>query len=79
MPKMHAGTNELYDAKAEAFFGKRSICSKSIYYCGDKLVEVKSITVTAYKSEINVKWLDLDQRDEPANVYAAKQNETRKL
>jgi HAE1 family hydrophobic/amphiphilic exporter-1 len=27
---------------------------------------------TAYKSEINVKMVELDQRDEPANVYAAK-------
>jgi HAE1 family hydrophobic/amphiphilic exporter-1 len=29
---------------------------------------------TAYKSEINVKMVELDQRDEPANVYAAKPN-----
>jgi HAE1 family hydrophobic/amphiphilic exporter-1 len=33
-----------------------------------------SFTSTAYKSEINVKMVELDQRDEPANVYAAKPN-----
>jgi HAE1 family hydrophobic/amphiphilic exporter-1 len=27
-----------------------------------------------HKSEINVKMVELDQRDEPANVYAAKPN-----
>jgi HAE1 family hydrophobic/amphiphilic exporter-1 len=29
---------------------------------------------TAYKSEINVKMVEMNQRDEPANVYAAKPN-----
>jgi hypothetical protein len=46
-----AGTNELYDAKAEAFLEKKHLF-KSIYYCGDKLVEVKGASQsTAYKSD----------------------------
>jgi hypothetical protein len=45
MPKMHAGTNELYDAKLKHFWKTKHLFKSNLLLWKDKLVEVKDITV----------------------------------
>jgi HAE1 family hydrophobic/amphiphilic exporter-1 len=58
--------------KAEAFLDKEDFVHSQFTIVGQTSGGMGASQSTAYKSEINVKMVELDQRDEPANVYAAK-------
>ncbi|OAB28629.1 hydrophobic/amphiphilic exporter-1, HAE1 family [Flavobacterium fryxellicola] len=58
--------------KAEAFLEKEAFIHSQFTIVGQISGGLGASQATAYKSEINVKMVGLDQRDEPANVYAAK-------
>ncbi|SDG98326.1 hydrophobic/amphiphilic exporter-1, HAE1 family [Flavobacterium omnivorum] len=58
--------------KAEAFLENEAIVESQFTIVGQTSGGLGASQATAYKSEINVKMVQLDQRDEPANVYAAK-------
>ncbi|TXI64031.1 MAG: efflux RND transporter permease subunit, partial [Flavobacterium sp.] len=58
--------------KAEAFLKKEPFVHSQITTIGQTSEGLGASQATAYKSEINVKMVGLDKRDEPANVYAAK-------
>ena len=58
--------------KAEAFLKKESFVESQFTIVGQTSGGMGASQSTAYKSEINVKMVGLDKRDEPANVYAAK-------
>ena len=58
--------------KAEAFLKKEPYVHSQITTIGQTSEGLGASQATAYKSEINVKMVGLDKRDEPANVYAAK-------
>ena len=58
--------------KAEAFLDKEDFVHSQFTIVGQTSSGMGSSQSTAYKSEINVKMVGLDERDEPANVYAAK-------
>ena len=58
--------------KAEAFLKKEEYVHSQITTIGQTSEGLGASQATAYKSEINVKMVGLDKRDEPANVYAAK-------
>jgi HAE1 family hydrophobic/amphiphilic exporter-1 len=59
--------------KSRSIFRQRRFCSQSIYYCGQTSGGMGA-TINCLQIKINVKMVELDQRDEPANVYAAKPN-----
>ncbi|SHM43611.1 efflux RND transporter permease subunit [Flavobacterium xanthum] len=58
--------------KAEAFLKNEAFVESQFTIVGQTSGGLGASQATAYKSEINVKMVQLDQRDEPANVYAAK-------
>ncbi|MDD2673633.1 efflux RND transporter permease subunit [Flavobacterium petrolei] len=58
--------------KAEAFLENEAFVESQFTIVGQTSGGLGASQATAYKSEINVKMVQLDQRDEPANVYAAK-------
>jgi len=58
--------------KAENFLKKEEYVFSQITTIGQTSEGLGASQATAYKSEINVKMVGLDKRDEPANVYAAK-------
>jgi hydrophobe/amphiphile efflux-1 (HAE1) family protein len=58
--------------KAEEFLKKEAFVHSQITTVGQTSEGLGAQQATAYKSEINVKMVELDKRDEPANVYAAK-------
>lgn len=58
--------------KAEAFLKNEAFVESQFTIVGQTSGGLGASQATAYKSEINVKMVELDQRDEPANVYAAK-------
>jgi HAE1 family hydrophobic/amphiphilic exporter-1 len=58
--------------KAEAFLEKEEFVESQFAIVGQVSGGQGASQSTAYESEINVKMVGLDQRDEPANVYAAK-------
>jgi HAE1 family hydrophobic/amphiphilic exporter-1 len=58
--------------KAEAFLENEAFVQSQFTIVGQTSGGQGASQSTAYKSEINVKMVGLDQRDEPANVYAAK-------
>lgn len=58
--------------KAEEFLKKEAFVHSQITTVGQTSEGLGAQQATAYKSEINVKMVGLDKRDEPANVYAAK-------
>jgi HAE1 family hydrophobic/amphiphilic exporter-1 len=58
--------------KAEAFLEKEAYVKSQFTIVGQTSGGMGASQSTAYKSEINVKMVGLDERDEPANVYAAK-------
>ena len=58
--------------KAEAFLKNEEYVHSQITTIGQTSEGLGASQATAYKSEINVKMVGLDKRDEPANVYAAK-------
>lgn len=58
--------------KAEAFLENEAFVESQFTIVGHTSGGLGASQATAYKSEINVKMVQLDQRDEPANVYAAK-------
>jgi HAE1 family hydrophobic/amphiphilic exporter-1 len=72
MPKDASRTNQLMTAKP--FFDKEDFVHSQFTIVGQTSGGMGASQSTAYKSEINVKMVELDQRDEPANVYAAKPN-----
>ncbi|MFV8322081.1 efflux RND transporter permease subunit [Flavobacterium sp. LB3P21] len=58
--------------KAEAFLEKEEFVASQFAIVGQVSGGQGASQSTAYESEINVKMVGLDKRDEPANVYAAK-------
>jgi len=58
--------------KAEVFLKNEPFVHSQITTVGQTSEGLGAQQATAYKSEINVKMVELDKRDEPANVYAAK-------
>ncbi|MFH6972285.1 efflux RND transporter permease subunit [Flavobacterium petrolei] len=58
--------------KAEAFLENEAFVESQFTIVGQTSGGLGASQATAYKSEINVKMVQLDQRNEPANVYAAK-------
>ena len=58
--------------KAEAFLEREEYVANQFAIVGQTSSGMGASQSTAYKSEINVKMVGLDKRDEPANVYAAK-------
>jgi len=58
--------------KAEVFLKNEPFVHSQITTVGQTSEGLGAQQATAYKSEINVKMVGLDKRDEPANVYAAK-------
>ena len=58
--------------KAEAFLKNEAFVASQFTIVGQTSSGMGASQSTAYKSEINVKMVGLDKRDEPAKVYAAK-------
>jgi hypothetical protein len=68
-----ARTNQLHDAKKQKPFRRKAYVKVNLL-SWVKQVEGWGFSVYSLQIEINVKMVGLDERDEPANVYAAKPN-----
>jgi HAE1 family hydrophobic/amphiphilic exporter-1 len=74
MPKDASLEQTTLHKKSRSLFRQRRFVHSQFTIVGQTSGGMGASQSTAYKSEINVKMVELDQRDEPANVYAAKPN-----